>query len=437
MIKALVQKLFGGAASGVFRGMAQLATGTIAARLVGLATTPLITRLYTPAEYGTLSVFTALIAMIVPFMALQYSSAIPLPKHDGVVANLLAAVAIMTGVTVLIVSLAILFFGPVLVEYFSAKAIGDYLWLLIIGVVGAGAYEIASMCATRRRDYKLIAKTTIIQSFAGRGVQLALGYLGFKAIGLLIGQIVTQSAGIASLLKSTFEDLKRTRRFVTPKRMIFALSRFRAFPFYRLPSQLLLSFSNEVPILFVAGLFNTGVAGQFGLAASMTALPMRLVGNAVGKAYYAEVAALGRKRGQEIYDLTKQVVVRMIAISLPPTIALLLFGSEMFALVFGENWRLAGSIASILSLYLTAQLVCGTITQGLAVIGKDRFFLIFNIERTVSVAIAFGLSYYFKLGILNTTLMYSILLSAHRIIQSIITLRLLRSHAQNLSGAFE
>ena len=422
-------RLFGGSASGVFRGMAKLAAGSAAARLVGVATTPLITRLYAPADYGALSIFTSLITMIMPFVAFQYPSAIPLPKHNSVAVNLLSAIVALNVVTVAIITVGAVLFAPYIGDITEIPVTGSYIFLLVLGLVGAGLYEIGSMYATRLRDYNRIAKTLLVQSLAGRLVQLALGLLGFKVFGLLIGQIISQSAGAGSLWRAPLQDLQRYRHRISVRRMYHALKRYSTFPIYRLPAQLLLSVSTETPLLFVAAIYSTSSAGQFGLAVSMTALPMRLFGRAVTGAYYAEVAALGKKAGAEIYALTKQVTVRLALLSILPTLALLVFGEPLFALVFGESWRLAGTIAGLLSITLAPQLICGGITQGLAVIGKDGYFLLFNLERLASVLIYFAVTYFFELSILSSTLVYSLLLAVHRTIQITLTLRLMRRHA--------
>ena len=425
----LHSRLFGGSANSVFRGMAKLAAGSAAARVVGVATTPLITRLYAPADYGALSIFTSLIAMIMPFVAFQYPSAIPLPRHNSVAVNLITAVIALKIVTLAIISLGAAFFALHIGRIAQTSFTGSYIFLLMLGIIGSGVYEVGSMYATRRRDYNGIARTLLVQSLAGRLVQLALGLLDFKAFGLLIGQIISQSAGAGSLWRALLQDLKKYRCRISVRRMCFALKRYRAFPIFRLPAQLLLSVSTETPLLFVAAIYSTSIAGQFGLAVSMTALPMRLFGKAITSAYYAEVAALGKKAGAEIYALTKQVTVRMAVLSVLPTVTLLAFGEPLFALVFGENWRMAGAIAGLLSITLAPQLICGGITQGLAVIGKDRYFLLFNIERLASVSVYFAVTYLFELSILSSTLVYSLLLAVHRTIQITLTLRLMRHHA--------
>ncbi len=71
--------------------MALLTSGAMLARVVAAGSAPFPSsphRIYTPEHMGVLSVFASLAAMLIPFVTLAYSTAIPLPKRDGMALNL-------------------------------------------------------------------------------------------------------------------------------------------------------------------------------------------------------------------------------------------------------------------------------------------------------------------------------------------------------------
>ena len=61
------------------RGVVTLASGTAAAQLLTVLALPLITRLYSPADYGTLAVYSSTITLLLVVASLRYEVAIPLP----------------------------------------------------------------------------------------------------------------------------------------------------------------------------------------------------------------------------------------------------------------------------------------------------------------------------------------------------------------------
>lgn len=413
----------GTAAGTIFKNMALLATGAIAARTIGVASIPLITRIYTPDHFAVLSIFAALTALMIPFGSLRYAGAIPLPKKDGVAANLFALCLTSLAVVSLFACLQLWFFAPALLTLFSMNELLPYWWLAIVSFVAVGFYEILSAWGTREKAFKPLAKTAVWQSACSAVVKISLGFLGFKPIGLLIGHVVSQSGGSTSLLISFFQKLKINFKYVSIKRMAFVSKHYSDFPKFRLPSQFLLSFSGHAPLLFSGILFDKHTTGQLGLALSMLALPMALFGNTTGRAYYAEIAKIGRKKPDQIRQITKSVTKKLFMVSIPPFLLLLLAGPWLFSIVFGEVWHEAGVFARILAVYLLAQFISAPLVNVLNVFEKQWFFLRINVVRSLLIFTVFLTSHLLSLGANVTIFAYSITLTFHYFIVSVAIFR--------------
>ncbi len=81
--------------------MVTLASGTAIAQLMLVLATPLLTRLYTPADYGTLAVYSSTLTVLLVLASLRYESAIPLPEDEDVAGSVLALTLLVLGFTVL------------------------------------------------------------------------------------------------------------------------------------------------------------------------------------------------------------------------------------------------------------------------------------------------------------------------------------------------
>ena len=409
----------------IFRNMAMLASGTIAAKALGILTVPVITRLYQPEHFGVLSVFTAITALFVPFGTLRYAMAIPLPRHDGMAANL----SVLCGLCMLITSsLTFLVFwltAPVLLELLSMEQLLPFWWLLPVAVSGSGIYELLSNWAIREKAFKPLAKTRVWQAIIGSTVKIGFGFLGIKPLGLLIGQVFSEAGGIFSLARSFEQKFRSNCRHVTRKRMIFALKWFADFPRYRLPSQFLLIVSSRAPLLYYAWRFGPETTGQLSLALTMIAMPMTLFGQTTGQAYYSEIAKIGNKNPEKIYKITKDITKKLILISVPPFLILVISGPWLFQFVFGENWHEAGVFSRILAIYLLTQFVSSPLVNAMTVFEKLRMFFIINLVRVVGLAILFIISYVLDLSSKSTIIFYSFGLSLHYIFTAFIIFRVI------------
>lgn len=391
--------------------MAMLATGAAGAKVVGMLTVPVITRIYLPEHMGVLSIFAALAALIMPFGTLRYTMAIPLPKHDGVAANLAVLCACSLLVVTLLVTLFLWIFAPPFLKMLSMEKLLPFWWLLPLAIGGSGLYEILGNWAIREKAFRPLARTRVWQSFIGSITKIALGLLGLKPLGLLIGQLFSQAGGSLSLLMSFQGKFKKTWRHVTRKRIGFVLRRYSDFPKFRLPSQFLLIASTKAPLLFFAWQFGADTTGQLGLALTMLALPMTLFGQTTGQAYYAEIAWIGHKKPKEIYRITKSITKRLFLVSIPPFLILLLFGPWLFDFVFGDVWADAGVFASLLSMFLLTQFISAPLMNVFNVFEKQNLFLLINIFRSILIAFIFGVSVLLNLGPFSLILFYSIGLS--------------------------
>ena len=64
------------------RSVSFLAGGTAAGQAITVLAAPLLTRLYSPEDFGLLAVYTSLLMTIGVIASLRYQLAIPLPKSD-------------------------------------------------------------------------------------------------------------------------------------------------------------------------------------------------------------------------------------------------------------------------------------------------------------------------------------------------------------------
>ena len=77
--------------SGLPRGAATLMTGTALAHGIKIAATPVLTRLYGPAEFGVFAVFLAMLNLTSVAACLRFEMAISLPEEDQEIGWLLFA----------------------------------------------------------------------------------------------------------------------------------------------------------------------------------------------------------------------------------------------------------------------------------------------------------------------------------------------------------
>lgn len=416
------------AESNIFKNMVKLTAGTGLAKIIGVFTAPIITRIYLPEDMGILSIFTSVVALIVPLATLRYSLAIPLPKNDGLAAN----IAVFSSGILIIISafsfLLLYFFNELILHFFNIDKLIPYWWLIPIGVIGTSLYEILTNWAIREKAYKQYAKTILSQSVIGSFTKIGLGMIGLKPLGLLIGQIFNQASGTVSLSKKFFSKFSQNFKYISKKRIVFLSKRYADFPKYRLPAQFLLVLVTKTPLLFFAWNFGIAETGQLGLTFSMLAIPISLFGTTTANAFYGEIARIGKTNAYKIYRITKSIMKKMFFVSVFPFLMLLVGGPMLFSTFFGQEWRESGIYASILALYLLTQFIYSPIGSGIFnVFEKQSLVLLINFIRLLLIGIVFFITWLFNFSTYVSLTLYSVILSFYYIISILIVLKIIKT----------
>lgn len=368
-----------------------IAGGTAFAQVLGILFSPVITRIYSPEQYGILIAYTAVLSLLVISASLDYEKAIPIAEDDKMALNLLVVALFLLLSVVIVVTALLYFWGDFFLNILDSQVLSSYKYLISVGVFFAGLYNIILQWGFRTRNYKVITRTKVSQSLTSNLIKMGLGILSIGPLGLIIGTITGQSAGITSLSIPLF---KKRSAFVSVNRksMNYALKRYKKFPIYSMPSNYVYTASNNIPVILLVTLFDSTITGFFGLAKSITYLPISLIGNSISQVFYSESAHLGVEKPKEIRRLSIILMKKISKIAIIPLVVLLLFGPTLFSFVFGDEWYEAGIYAQLLSIMVYFHFIITPIGRVLEIFERQREGLVLNIIRLGLVVSVFSIS---------------------------------------------
>lgn len=398
----------------VIRGFFSLMMGSGTSKLLGIFSLPLLTRLYSVEEIGTLTVVNSFVMLAAPLLTLRYVVAIPLPRTDAFAMHLLLASLLLSiGVSVFMcLGLIVLHSKGLLLE--MPGPADQVLWLVPPLALGMAIQEIFTTWLIRKRQYGSVARIQMAQVGFGEGSKVLLGFAGWKSSGLLLGQLLFQLLGVALSIRESSN--KRGWVGLFKKKWIgVALWRYRSVPLFRLPGQLCLIFSMQAPLLFSAWMYSASEAGLVGMAVMAITMPFTLIGQAASRVYYSEISRLGRRNPVEIQRLTFYISKRLFLISIPITALIFLLGESVFAHVFGPQWGASGRLAAIMSLYLALQFAASPLLDVFNVFDAQSKLLTIHVQRAILITAAFFISHVRGLELEQAIKLYSSALSIHYI----------------------
>jgi O-antigen/teichoic acid export membrane protein len=356
----------------------KLVTGTTFAQVLAVLASPVLTRLFTPADFGLLGIFTSITKVLGVVACLRYEFAIMLPDDERDAINLLAAcLAIVTGVSLLCIPV-FLIFEPAIVSALNAPELAGHLWLIAPFVFITGLFAALNYWNSRSRQYGRLSIARIISAVAITGGQLGAGMAGFATGGALIGaNTLGQGAATGVLAAQIFrDDRKLIRRHLSLPRMRRLLVRYKKFPLYESWSGLLNVASWQLPSLLLPVYFSPTQVGYYSLAFRLIVMPMDLVGGAIQQVFFQR--ASNADRSGHLTGLTESVFTVLLRIVLFPMLTLALIGEEVFALVFGATWAEAGVYTQLLAVWAVVWFISSPLSTIYMVQGNQGFGLRIN-----------------------------------------------------------
>jgi O-antigen/teichoic acid export membrane protein len=376
-MSALLLKMKRWLPEGAFaRNVAVLAGGTAFAQALVVLTSPLLTRLYAPQDFGALMVYTSVLAVVMVLAALLYEMAIPLPEDEETATNLLGLSLLCVTLVSVLTALAVWAFGDWFAHRMNVPELRPWLWLLPASLFGGGVYLVLNSWALRKKAFTPIAHTKFTQSLALTATQIGLGFGKIGLAGLVIGDAIGRMAGSGTLARRGGGVRREVFSQVTWDGMKGVAVRYRRFPLLTGPATLLNYLGLQVPVLLLTLLYGPHVVGWYALGQRVFGLPVQVIGSAVTSVYFSEAARMAQEEPGRLPTLFWQTIRKLFWIGLPFLVVAVVAAPWAFSLVFGREWEEAGVYVRALAGMFLFQFLAQGISSTLVVLERQDLLLL-------------------------------------------------------------
>lgn len=359
------------------RDSAILTVGTLTAQLIGLVAIPILSRLYSPSQFGQLAIFFAVVSIIATMITLRYEVAIFLPKQEG------EAISITVLSLVLALSLGTVFsvlswIGPTdLKESLGVSSIAEWLPMAVMTGIATAAISIAMNFLNRRRAYAAIAKYRVSQSLCAACLGIVLGFIGYSG-GLIFAQFIALIVVASTAIAQIRPELTNWTR----ESLVCASRKYSSSPKFLLPTSLMDVATLQLPVFFIATWFNTELAGQFNMAWRIITIPITFIGVSIGQVFIQRFSQSWPDE-RAARKLMYKTWTALALIGALPTLAVMIFGQRIFSFFLGSSWNEAGSIAEVLAPMILAMLISSPTSGSYIALGLQRYSLYFGTASVI------------------------------------------------------
>jgi O-antigen/teichoic acid export membrane protein len=329
------------------RKVSILLSGSVAAQALPLLAAPLLARLYAPDAFGEFGLYVAVTSILAAFANLKYDHAVLLAKNSVAAFHVFVICVMSTATIAVLMSLVILlapdaWFGSRLFSVNRTHAV----WLPVSFILASLTQALISILF-RGEQFGAVAKVRVSNAVMTTGFTLSLGFWMPTGTALIVSSIAGQGFGVAMLLllRDSSQPFFTSLRWSLLAR---CSTRYRRFPVFTAPSDLLNALATNLPLLFIGSIYGVATAGAYALAQRTLGMPLMLIGAAFCDAYRQSAAKSFAEEGS-YWRITIRTFRTLGLIAIVPAVVCAMSAPWLFAIVFGEQWALTGEIVQMLT----------------------------------------------------------------------------------------
>lgn len=381
-------------------------TGTTIAQAIPIAISPILTRIYTPEDFGLVALFLAIASIFGSIASMSYELAIVVPDKDEDAINIFALGLIFTFIMSLILLILVVLFNDDLINILGNEEIGFWLYFVPVSVFFAGLFNILKYFNTRKKNYKDIANVTIAKSIILVVIQLSIGFIKQGATGLIAGNLASNVFSNVKLFKNILKDKVLISK-ISKEKIIAVAKKYKNFSKFSMPSAILNTASLQVPIILLGIFFNTAIVGFYSLSNKLVRMPIGVIGYSIGNVFYQKISNL-KDNKEALKKLTLKTYKKLLQIGIFPFSTLVVFGDCIFSFVFGEQWIIAGEYVQVLALWMFVVFISSPLSNLCFILEKQKQAMYFNLTMFVINAFIISFGAFFFQDSYQTILIFGI-----------------------------
>ncbi|EOW9322871.1 TPA: lipopolysaccharide biosynthesis protein [Vibrio cholerae] len=344
-----------------------LMTGTGIAQAIPIAIIPILTRMFSPEDFGLLALYAACVSILGVVATGRYEIAIMLPKDDEDARLLLQLSMLVALFFSLLISIPISIWNAQIARFLGNEDIAVWLYLVPLSVLFTGIYQALTYWNNRQKKFINTAVSRVNQSLFQGFVQTSLGFLQVSG-GLIWGQSIGIVSGSIYLLKKdrSYKSLiKKTKINSIQKQGI----KYHKFPTYGVWGALCDAGAVQMPVILLTKFYSNSVTGMFSLTFRVLNMPTSIISSAIAQVLFQKVVEISQTEPEKLNLYIIKMFLLLFVIYLPAVPILFIWGESLFSIIFGNEWSQAGVYAGYLVIAVAVRFAVSPLS---AVLGLEQ-----------------------------------------------------------------
>jgi O-antigen/teichoic acid export membrane protein len=333
---------------GFIRNSFNLTLGTAISQGIPIILSPVLTRLFTPGEFGLYAIISSITVIISVISTGKYETVIVIARDKRDAVNLIGLSLFLSLCISLITLILLLLFPEVLINALNQPRLANWIFICPLISFFISIYICYNEWCIRKAQFVILAFNKVINSSSISFSNILFGITKLTAGGLILGEVlgrfITAIVCTYHVVKTDLIEFKT----ISISRMISMAKKFIDCPRFILPGQFLNTFGGQVIVLVIAAFYGDTNVGYYSMTVLVLNAPTGVISTAV-RDVFKQRATIEYKLKKNCIVIFKRITLALSVIAFIIFCILFFILPDLFAFAFGEGWRTAGEYARILS----------------------------------------------------------------------------------------
>jgi len=390
-----------------------LFVANVLSQAIPVLISPLLTRIYSPKEFGVYALFSSLINIFTVILTMRFENVFFIKKTFSKAKK---SLVLFTGLSTTIFTGIILFVATISFIFNFENEIVIVLAIIASLLKAFSTYLLTYM--NRLGLYKLMSYYKVSKVIVLVISQVFLGYIVFKYNGLVVSWIISFFAVLVYYFFKLKISLKSVISGINCSKFKSLFSRFKHFPLYSTPTSLVDHLNAALPIFLLGYFYSDDVVGQYSLSFKVSYVPVIFISISLAESIKKKISVFIRENRSY-----KKIVIKWLKILFPISgVIFLLFYtlSEIgFPIIFGEKWAYAGTLTKMLAIMFFFRILVNPFGFIYLVSENQKILFLIQLSTLIISALALYLGYYLHDDPTSSILFYSVAYSMKYIVEAI------------------
>lgn len=331
--------------SSIQKNLVTLITGNAIALALPVCLYPLMSRIFTPADYAVYGVYFSVFTFLEIASVGRYDFTVVMPKEDVNASNIVGGGILIAFFYSSVVLVLVFFFGEWLSLKLNSPQLSGLLYVLPPVLFIFSINKMFNSWLIRKKAFRSSSTSKVVQKLSEVIFAVSGGLMHFPHALIFadsFGRFCSSISTIYQSAKSTFQVDHFSWHAIREN-----LTTYSDFPKYSILPSFLNTLGGMIPVFAVSSFYTTEITGSFNFSRTIMGIPFALVSSAISQVLMQQISEKKNNNmfiHAELSTLAKKLFVLALAGMIPTVVA----GPALFSFIFGTEWELAGELTRIL-----------------------------------------------------------------------------------------